>query len=125
MTPVTNDNSVLNLNSSTSNTSNLIVADEQLNVDSEQNQLVNIVSKQDNELSLTDEGRALLAVLAEIDESDKTNDLDMADKVESFTYGAFGMEHPDDVKEVADSSYSAGQYLKGALSIGAMLLAIV
>jgi len=31
------------------------------------------------------------------------------------------MKHPDDVKEVADSRYSAGQYQKGTLSIGAML----
>lgn len=125
MTPVTNNNSFVSLNNSTGHVSKLTPIDEQPHSDTEKNKLVNIVSRQDNGLSLTDEGRALLAVLAEIDESDKTNDLDIANKVESFTYGAFGMEHPDDVKEVADSSYSAGQYLKGALSIGAMLLAIV
>ena len=121
MTPVTNDNSSLNFNT----VSSAITSKNQTNLVNEEKLTTNIVSKQDNELSLTDEGRALLAVLAEIDSSPRTAEGDLTDKVESFTYGAFGMEHPDDVKEIADSSYSAGQYLKGALSIGAMLLAIV
>ena len=121
MAPVTNDNSSLNFNT----VSNSIVPKNQTNLVNEEKPTDNIVAKQNNELSLTDEGRALLAVLAEIDSLSKTTEGDLTDKVESFTYGAFGMEHPDDVKEVADSSYSAGQYLKGALSIGAMLLAIV
>ena len=49
MTPVTNDNSVLNLNSSASNLPSPIVTSDQSNLDSEENPLVNIVSKQDNE----------------------------------------------------------------------------
>jgi len=89
-------------------------------------ELVNVISKEDKQMELSDEGRALLSVLNEIDASKKAQGKeDISDQVTSFTYGAFGMEHPDQVQEVADSSYSAGQYLKGALSIGAMLLAIV
>ena len=63
----------------------------------------------------------MLAVLAEVDESDTIIDVDVTGKVEYFAYGAFWMKHPDDVKKVADSRYSAGQYQKGTLSIGAML----
>jgi len=76
-------------------------------------------------MGLTDEGRALLAVLADIEHAKKEEEGDVADKVESFTYGVFGMAHPDEVKKVSDDSYSAGQYLKGALSVGSMLLAII
>jgi len=46
-------------------------------------------SKQNNEVSLIDEGCALLAVLAEVDESDTIIDVDVTGKAESFTYGAF------------------------------------
>jgi hypothetical protein len=116
MTPVNTENSSFNLNINT--------RQEPKHLTEQKESGVALVSQQEQELALTDDGRLLLAVLTEIDESSK-GDVDLTDKVESFTYGAFGMEHPDDVKEVADSSYSAGQYLKGALSIGAMLLAIV
>jgi len=46
-------------------------------------------------------------------------------KVESFAHGVLGMDHPEKGKEEVDDSYSAGQFLKGALSVGALLLAIV
>ncbi|MEG3755607.1 hypothetical protein [Psychromonas arctica] len=46
-------------------------------------------------------------------------------KVESFAHGMLGMDHPEKDKEEADDSYSAGQFLKGALSVGALLLAVV
>jgi len=89
-------------------------------------ELVNVISKEDKQMGLTDEGRALLAALTDIEASEKIHvNEDISDQVTSFTYGAFGMEHPDQVKDIEDTSYSAGQYLKGALSIGAMLLAIV
>ena len=45
-------------------------------------------------------------------------------KVESFAHGMLGMDHPEKGKE-EDDSYSAGQFLKGALSVGALLLAVV
>jgi hypothetical protein len=51
-------------------------------------------------------------------EGDKT----MSDKVEAFTYGALGMEHPDKVKEKDDSFFSAGQYLSAAATVGSLLL---
>ena len=50
---------------------------------------------------------------------------EVAEKLESFTYGALGLDHPDEMKEEEDENYSAGQYLKGALTVGAILLAVV
>ncbi|MGJ7094828.1 hypothetical protein [Vibrio hannami] len=72
-------------------------------------------------LVLTEEGKALLAALSEIDKEAKSEE----SSVKSFTYGALGMEHPDKIEEKDDSSYTAGSYLKGAATIGALLLAIV
>ncbi len=81
-----------------------------------------------NKVTLSDEGKALLAALSEIEkEGDKTveKDKDFTDKVESFTHGALGMSSPDKIEEAEDSSYSAGQYLSGALTAGALLLAVI
>ncbi|CSI69697.1 Uncharacterised protein [Vibrio cholerae] len=35
------------------------------------------------------------------------------------------MDHPEKVKEVEDTSYSAGQYLSAAATIGGILLAVL
>ncbi|ASA56782.1 hypothetical protein [Vibrio gazogenes] len=79
-----------------------------------------------NKVILSDEGKALLAALKEIDKENKASeDKSVGDKVESFTYGALGMEHPKKLEEEDDGSYSAGQYLSAAATIGSILLAIV
>ncbi|SHO58339.1 hypothetical protein [Vibrio quintilis] len=79
-----------------------------------------------DKVTLSDEGKALLAALKEIDHESKAAEKDktVGDKVESFTYGALGMEHPDKLEEENDSSYSAGQYLSAAATIGSILLLI-
>ncbi|WP_315918192.1 hypothetical protein [Vibrio fluvialis] len=77
-----------------------------------------------NKVTLSEEGKALLAALKEIEDG-KTPDIkdkSLGDKVESFAYGALGMGHPNDVKKEDDSSYSAGQYLSAAATIGSILL---
>jgi hypothetical protein len=35
------------------------------------------------------------------------------------------MDHPDKIKEEDDGSYSAGQYLSAAATVGGILLALV
>jgi len=82
----------------------------------------------EKEKVLSDEGRALLAKLSEIDEAEqkaKAENKGLGDKVESFAYGTLGLDHPDEVEDKSDDSYTAGKYLKGALAVGALLLAIV
>lgn len=76
-----------------------------------------------NKVTLSDEGKALLAALSEIDKEAK--ETKKPTTVESFTHGALGLDHPEKLEEEEDSSYSAGQYLKGALSAGAILLAVL
>jgi hypothetical protein len=44
--------------------------------------------------------------------------------VKSFAHGALGMDHPDAIKEQEDASYSAGQYVSAAATIGALILAL-
>jgi hypothetical protein len=80
-----------------------------------------------NKVTLSAEGKALLTALSEIDKESKevAKDKDFGDKVESFTHGALGMSSPDKIEETEDSSYSAGQYVSGALTAGALLLAVI
>ncbi|WP_428772011.1 hypothetical protein [Vibrio sp.] len=81
-----------------------------------------------NTVTLSAEGKALLAALQQIEQDGKTTeakaDKTVGDKVESFAHGALGMEHPDKLKEEEDDSYSAGQYMSAALTIGGILLAL-
>jgi len=90
---------------------------------------VQSVSQIENkQVTISDKGRALLAASTEIEAKDqvpKVADKGIADKVESFTSGVLGMDHPDYVEEKADDSYSAGQFFKGVLTVGALLLAVV
>ncbi len=81
-----------------------------------------------NKITLSAEGKALLTALQEIDQESKAvlaENKTVSEKVESFAHGALGMDHPDKVKKEEDSSYSAGQYLSAALSVGGILLALV
>ncbi|WP_413692921.1 hypothetical protein [Psychromonas sp. KJ10-2] len=71
----------------------------------------------------------LSAKAKELSAAERTNtpvsEEESTSKVESFAHGMLGMDHPEKDKEEADDSYSAGQFLKGALSVGALLLAVV
>ena len=85
------------------------------------------VTVSDNQVSLSSEGKALLYAPQDIEkESQLNHDLnkDVGDDVESFAHGALGMDHPDKIEEENDSSYSAGQYLSAALTVGGVLLAL-
>ncbi|WP_051333394.1 hypothetical protein [Aliagarivorans marinus] len=42
-------------------------------------------------------------------------------KLKSFSYGALGMDHPAQVEETEDKSYTMGQYLKAAATIGSLI----
>ncbi|EGU29334.1 hypothetical protein [Vibrio scophthalmi] len=74
-----------------------------------------------NKVTLSDEGKALLAALKEI-EKESAPEKTVGDKVESFAAGALGMDHPDTIKEEDDDSYSAGQFLSAAATVGGLLL---
>ena len=78
-------------------------------------------------LSETDEGKELLHALSEINnESEDDHSDEVNNHLTSFAYGALGIDNPDEVAEKEkDTSYTAGQYLKGALTVGSILLAIV
>ncbi|MDA0155025.1 hypothetical protein AAFX30_13310 [Vibrio chagasii] len=81
-----------------------------------------------NTVKLSDEGKALLSALKEIDKEAKKVEAENAtvtDKVESFAHGALGMDHPDKIEEEDDGSYSAGQYLSAAATVGGILLALI
>ncbi|MDD1782026.1 hypothetical protein LRP49_12680 [Enterovibrio sp. ZSDZ35] len=45
--------------------------------------------------------------------------------VESFTYGALGMDHPEEVKSNDDAAYSAGQVLSALGTIGGLIAVLV
>ena len=95
----------------------------------EKAELLNSVTKVEaNKVTLSDEGKALLAALQKVEGAEKevnAKDKSVGDKVESFTYGALGMEHPEKLKEEKDDSYSAGQYVSGLATAGAILLALI
>ncbi|MDW2072145.1 hypothetical protein R8O04_12790 [Vibrio sp. 2094] len=81
-----------------------------------------------NKVTLSTEGKALLAALQQIEHDSKkieAKDKSVGEKVESFTHGALGMDHPDKIEKEEDGSYSAGQYLSAALTVGGIILALV
>lgn len=41
--------------------------------------------------------------------------------IESFVFGALGLDHPEEIDENGDPSYSAGQYVKAAATVGGMI----
>ncbi|GAB2664914.1 hypothetical protein [Vibrio panuliri] len=78
-----------------------------------------------NKVTLSEEGKALLAALQEIEKEsakEAKSDKTVGDKVESFAAGALGMDHPDVVKEEEDDSYTAGQFVSAAATVGGLLL---
>ncbi len=77
-----------------------------------------------NKVTLSDEGKALLTALQQIDKEASDTEHVKPTTVESFTHGALGLDHPEEIEEVEDTSYTAGQYLKGAISVGAIILAL-
>lgn len=86
------------------------------------------VNFEQNTVKLSDEAKNLLSALKEIDKETKRPEVKnetFTDKVESFAHGALGLDHPDKVKEEVDSSYSVGQYLSAAVSVGGLLLAVI
>jgi hypothetical protein len=93
-------------------------------VSSEQKSAASAVTTPEKLVVLSDEGKAL-SKTDKAEQTAKDADKSFADKVESFAYGTLGMDHPDEVKAETDDSYTAGQYLKGALTVGGLLLAIV
>ncbi|WED20951.1 hypothetical protein L3Q72_09900 [Vibrio sp. JC009] len=74
---------------------------------------------------LTEEGKALMAALSEIDK--ESNQVEKPSDAKSFAHGVFGMDKPEGGEGVKESedSYTAGQFLKGAATVGALLLAVV
>ena len=81
-----------------------------------------------NKVTLSEEGKALLAALKEIERESKIAEQEnktVGDKVESFAHGALGMNHPDEEEKVEDTSYSAGQFLSTAATVGGFLLALI
>lgn len=81
-----------------------------------------------NKVTLSTEGKALLAALQQIEHDSKkieAEDKSVGEKVESFTHGALGMDHPDKIEKEEDGSYSAGQYLSAALTVGGIILALI
>ncbi|MGC9422912.1 MULTISPECIES: hypothetical protein [Vibrio] len=76
-------------------------------------------------VTLSEEGKALLAALKALDEESQTEQLKsktVGDKVEAFTHGALGMDHPKQPKQPTDTPYTAGKYLSAAAKVGGMLL---
>lgn len=78
-----------------------------------------------NKVTLSEEGKALLAALQQLDDSAKEESIQSkttGSKVQAFTYGALGMDNPQEPKHPTDSSYTAGKYLSAAAKIGGMIL---
>lgn len=76
-------------------------------------------------VTLSEEGKALLAALNELDQESQAEQLKsktVGDKVEAFTHGALGMEHPKKAEQPEDTSYTAGKYLSAAAKVGGLLL---
>ncbi|MUL10903.1 hypothetical protein GNP59_13545 [Aliivibrio fischeri] len=88
---------------------------------------MNALSVQRDTVSLSVEGKALLRALQEIEKDSKLKQSEtegVSDQVESFAHGALGINHPDAIEEEDDTSYSAGQYVSAALTVGGILLAL-
>ncbi|BCL70602.1 conserved hypothetical protein [Vibrio nigripulchritudo MADA3029] len=84
------------------------------------------VKVEQNKVTLSAEGKALLAALQQIEkEGVAVGDKSVGDKVESFAHGALGMDHPDKFKEEDDTSYSAGQYLSAAATLGGIIALLI
>lgn len=111
------------------------------NITQYQNDVSKPLPVEKTEVSISAEGRALLEALSKTEagkdllnsfSETKGTSVTTADKakeqgeVTSFAYGALGIDNPEQVKEEEENtSYTAGQYLKGALTVGTLLLAVI
>ncbi|QQX79473.1 hypothetical protein JK628_18385 [Shewanella sp. KX20019] len=76
------------------------------------------LSAVDTSVTLSDAAKDKLALEQQagaVADSDDGTDL------KSFAFGALGLDHPEQVEEKEDSSYTAGQYVKAAATIGGMI----
>lgn len=60
-----------------------------------------------------------------VNETTKTEGNATSAGVEAFTYGALGMDHPDEVKSNDDGAYKAGQVLSALGTLGTILAIVV
>ncbi|MEC4728071.1 hypothetical protein HWQ46_21275 [Shewanella sp. D64] len=51
----------------------------------------------------------------------KQAETEKSDGVKSFAYGVLGMDHPDQIDAKEDDSYTAGQFLKAAATVGSVI----
>lgn len=129
MTPVgTNINTSMTPVALSSNVTNTTVDDN-----AAETAAVRPLEVENNKITLSDEGKALLEALKKLDSEGEASSLTtVKDKpakseVSSFVHGALGMQHPNSVKtpeEQEDTSYTAGKYLSMAATVGGILLAI-
>ncbi|WP_217525717.1 hypothetical protein [Vibrio metschnikovii] len=79
-----------------------------------------------NKVTLSEEGKALLAALQQFNDSEHQEQEPEAQPksgtAKAFTYGALGMGHPDQTTEPTNKAYTAGKYLSAAAKIGGLVL---
>lgn len=80
-----------------------------------------------NKVTLSEEGKALLAALQQLNDSEQDQDQQpeaqpKSGTAKAFTYGALGMGHPDQTTEPTNKAYTAGKYLSAAAKIGGLVL---
>ena len=82
---------------------------------------------QDGSTQMPDSGKSseLLVEPANRKDTSEKGESAQSSGVKSFAYGALGMDHPDKVEEKEDDSYTAGQYLKAAATIGSVIALFV
>lgn len=78
----------------------------------------------DTTVSISKEAKRIQAADAGKQNTNADGSMETAKKAESFTYGALGMDHPDEVKQNTDDFYTAGQVLSALGTVATVLLAI-
>ncbi|MCG9728659.1 hypothetical protein L1D44_02160 [Shewanella sp. Isolate13] len=78
----------------------------------------NVAISADAQQKLADEQTAAKANISST-ETAKAEEED--GDLESFVFGALGLDHPEEIDENGDPSYSAGQYVKAAATVGGMI----
>lgn len=76
-------------------------------------------NESDTSVTLSEAGKDKLRLEQQTAATDETTDL------KSFAFGALGLDHPDQVEDKEDSSYTVGQYVKAAATIGGMIAMFV
>ena len=72
----------------------------------------------ESSVTLSDAAKAKLAQEQPVS---ATTEAEQGTDLKSFTFGALGLDHPDTVEQKEDSSYTVGQYVKAAATIGGMI----